>query len=214
MTMIKGVLGKKLGMTQIFLEGKAEAVTAVLAGPCVVAQVKTMEKDGYEAVKLAFGETKKTKSSQKGELKDVGSFRHLREVRTDNVKDISVGDRVDASIFKIGDVVKVSGISRGRGFTGVIKRHGFHGGPKTHGQSDRHRAPGSIGAGSSPGRVWKGTKMAGHMGNGKVTISNLKVTSVDSEKNLLILKGSIPGGSNGLIMIEKTKEKIDAISRA
>ena len=203
--MIKGLLGKKLGMTQTFKEdGRAEATTIVEAGPCTVVQVKTEDKEGYSAVKLGYGEDKKAKSSKEEGAEKVRGFRHLREIRVKSIKDITVGDKIDASLFKAGDIVDVTGISKGRGFAGVVKRHGFAGGPKTHGQSDRHRAPGSIGAGSSPGRVLKGTKMAGHMGCDKVTIAGLEVVGADPDKNLLMIKGAVPGFKNGLLIIRKS----------
>jgi len=203
--MIKGLIGKKLGMTQTFREdGRAEATTIVEAGPCTVVQVKTEDKEGYNAVKLGYGEAKKAKSLKEEDSEKTGSFRHLREIRVKSAKDISVGDKVDASLFKAGDFVDVTGISKGRGFAGVVKRHGFAGGPKTHGQSDRHRAPGSIGAGSSPGRVLKGTKMAGHMGCDKVTVAGLEVVGADPDKNILMIKGAVPGFKNGLLIIRKS----------
>ena len=198
-------MGKKLGMTQTFREdGRAEATTIVEAGPCIVVQVKTEDKEGYNAIQLGYGVAKKVKSPQKGHLKELGSFRYLKEIRVINTKDISVGDKVDVGLFKMGDMVDITGISKGRGFAGVVKRHGFAGGPKTHGQSDRHRAAGSIGAGSSPGRVLKGTKMAGHMGCDKVTVAKLEVIGADPEKNLLMIKGAVPGCRNGLLMIRKS----------
>jgi len=203
--MIKGLIGKKLGMTQTFREdGRAEATTIVEAGPCTVVQVKTEGKEGYNAVQLGFEVAKKLRSPQKGHLKELGSLRYLKEIRVKNTKDISVGDKIDVSLFKSGDIVDVTGISKGRGFAGVVKRHGFAGGPKTHGQSDRHRAAGSIGAGSSPGRVFKGKKMAGHMGCDKVTVTKLEVIGADTEKNLLMIKGAVPGCRNGLLMIRKS----------
>jgi large subunit ribosomal protein L3 len=203
--MIKGLIGKKLGMTQTFREdGRAEATTIVEAGPCIVVQVKTEDKEGYSAVQLGYGEAKRLKSPQKGHFKELGSFRYLKEIRVKNTKDISVGDKVDVGLFKMGDMVDITGISKGRGFAGVVKRHGFAGGPKTHGQSDRHRAPGSIGAGTSPGRVLKGTKMGGHMGCVKVTVAKLEVIGADPEKNILMIKGAVPGCRNGLLMIRKS----------
>jgi large subunit ribosomal protein L3 len=203
--MIKGIIGKKLGMSRVFLEnGRAEAATAIEAGPCVVVQIKTEAKEGYNAAQLGFGQAKRVKSPQKGHFKELGDFKYLREFRVADTKDISVGDRLTVELFKAGDLVEVSGISKGRGFAGTVKRHGFAGGPKTHGQSDRHRAPGSIGAGSSPGRVWKGTRMSGHMGNETVTVRHLEVLSADVEKNLLVLKGAVPGARNGLLIIRKS----------
>src|SRR3972149_9846947 len=163
--MIQGIVGRKLGMTQIFREnGKMEAVTAIEAGPCAVTQVKTGAKEGYDAVQLGFGESKRLNSAEKGHLKDLGKFRYLREFRVDTAGDVKVGDRIDVSLFKEGDRIDVVGISKGKGFAGGVKRHHFKGGPKTHGQSDRHRHPGAIGSTTTPGHVLKGLRMSGHMG--------------------------------------------------
>jgi len=151
--MIQGIIGRKLGMTQVFREnGKAEAVTVVSAGPCTVIQVRTEAKEGYNAAQLGFGEAKRLKSAQRGHLKGQGDFRYLREFRLADSEDVKVGDKVDVSLFKPGDLVNFTGVSKGKGFAGVVKRHGFAGGPKTHGQSDRHRAPGSIWRFSLPGQ--------------------------------------------------------------
>ena len=202
---IKGIIGRKLGMTQIFRDnGKAEAVTAIEAGPCTVTQVKTAAKEGYNAVQLGFGEVKRLNSPQRGHLKELEQFRYLREFRVADIEGVQVGDKVDVSLFKTGDLVDVSGVSKGKGFAGVVKRYHFAGGPKTHGQSDRHRAPGSIGAGTSPGRVLKGKRMPGHMGNRKVTVRHLEVFEADPARNLLLIKGAVSGGSNGLLLIEKS----------
>ncbi len=203
--MIQGILGKKLGMTQVFKEdGTFEPVTAIEAGPCAVVQVKDDAGEGYKAVQLGFGEAKRLKSPQKGHLKELGIFRYLRELRIEDVEGISVGDKVDVSVFKEGDIVDITGISKSKGFAGVVKRHGFAGGPKTHGQSDRHRHPGSIGASSSPGRVLKGTRMAGRMGGDRVTVQGLKVYKTDIGRNLLLVKGAVPGNKNGLLIIRKS----------
>ena len=202
---IKGIIGRKLGMTQIFRDnGKAEAVTAIEAGPCTVTQVKTAAKEGYNAVQLGFGEVKRLNSPQRGHLKELEQFKYLREFRVADIEGVQVGDKVDVSLFKTGDLVDVSGVSKGKGFAGVVKRYHFAGGPKTHGQSDRHRAPGSIGAGTSPGRVLKGKRMPGHMGNRKVTVRHLEVFEADPARNLLLIKGAVSGGSNGLLLIEKS----------
>ena len=202
--MIQGIIGKKLGMGQIFGDdGKVEALTAIEAGPCVVTQVKTTDKEGYNAAQLGFGESKRLNSPQKGHLKKLGQFRHLQEFRLADTKKIKVGDKIDVSLFKEGDLVNVTGVSKGKGFAGVVKRHHFAGGPKTHGQSDRHRAPGSIGATTSPGRVLKGMRMAGHMGNNRVTVSHLQVYKTDPERNLLLIRGAVPGAKNGLLLIKK-----------
>ncbi len=203
--MIQEIIGRKLGMTQIFRDnGKAEAVTVVEAGPCVVIQVKTEAKEGYNAAQLGFGRAKKLKSPQRGHLKELGDFKYLREFRLDDTEGIKVGDSVDVSLFQAGDLVDVTGVSKGKGFAGTVKRYGFAGGPKTHGQSDRHRAPGSIGAGSSPGRVFKGTRMSGHMGDERVTVRKLEVLKTDPERNLLLVKGAVPGAKNGLLLIGKS----------
>lgn len=205
--MAHGLLGKKLGMTQIFTEqGKAEAVTAVEAGPCTVLQVKTSDKEGYGAVQFGYGNAKRLKSSQKGQMKDMGSFRYQREFRIDDTSAVNVGDTFDVSQFAVGDLVDITGISKSKGYAGVVKRHGFSGGPKTHGQSDRLRAPGSIGASASPGRIWKGTRMAGHMGGDRVTVCGLEVVQTDPERNLLLVKGAVPGNKNGLLMIRKSRK--------
>ena len=203
---IEGIIGRKLGMTQIFRDnGKAEAVTAIEAGPCIVIQVKTVAKEGYNAVQLGFGETKRLKSPQRGHLKGLGQFRYLREFRVDNTETTQVGEQVDVSLFKAGDLVDITGVSKGKGFAGVVKRHHFAGGPKTHGQSDRHRHPGSIGATTSPGRVFKGMRMAGHMGSSRVTVRHLEVFEAEPTRNLLLVKGAVPGARNGLLLIRKSK---------
>lgn len=202
------ILGKKLGMTHIFQEdGLVTPVTAVEAGPCVVIQIKTTARDGYQAVQVGFGHAKKINSPLKGHLHGLGEFRYLKEFRVDNIEDYSVGQTIDTSIFGPGDYVDVIGVSKGKGFAGGVKRHHFSGGPKTHGQSDRHRAPGSIGSGTTPGRVYKGLKMAGHMGVDQVTVQNLKVVRSDSDKNLLLIKGAVPGPKNGFLVIRKAKKK-------
>jgi len=204
--MIQGIIGKKVGMTQVFLEnGEAVAVTAIEAGPCFVTQVKTQDKDGYNAVQLGFGETKRLTSPQKGHLRGIERVRYLHELRTTEVTSVKRGDKVDVGFLTLGDLVNIRGVSKGRGFAGVVKRHHFAGGPKTHGQSDRHRAPGSIGATTFPGRVLKGKRMAGHMGNNKVTERNLEVIEVDTNRNLLLVKGAAPGAKEGLLIIEKVE---------
>ncbi|MFC1873546.1 50S ribosomal protein L3 [Chloroflexota bacterium] len=203
--MIMGIIGKKLGMTQVFRDdGRVEAVTAIEAGPCTVIQIKTVAKEGYNAVQLGFGEAKRLNSPQKGHLKDMGQLKHLWELRMDDTEGIEVGEKIDVSLFKAGDIIDVTGVSKGKGFAGTIKRHNFRGGPKTHGQSDRHRAPGSIGSTTSPGRVLKGMKMAGRMGNDQVTLRNLEVFEADPTRNLLLVRGAVPGGNNGLLIIKKT----------
>ena len=211
--MVQGIIGKKMGMGQVFAEsGEAEAVTAIEAGPCVVIQIKTEAKEGYSAAQLGFGQAKKPAASRKGkgkgrDKKETVRFKYLREFRLAEGDEVKVGDQVDAGLFKEGDLVNVTGVSKGKGFAGVVKRHGFAGGPKTHGQSDRHRAPGSIGATTSPGRVLKGTRMAGHMGTDRVTVTKLKIYKADPERNLLLVKGAVPGARNGLLLIEKREGK-------
>ena len=206
MEKIPGILGKKLGMSQVFSEdGQVIPVTAIQAGPCVVTQVKTRENDGYSAVQLGFGEAKRLNKPLRGHLKNLGSFKYLREVRVDDPSDIKLGNVVNVSIFQPGEKVLVTGTSKGKGFAGVVKRYGFAGGPKSHGQSDRHRAPGSIGAGTDPGRVIKGLRMAGHLGSRRVTVRNLEVVKADPEANLLLVKGAIPGARNSLLLIRKAK---------
>ncbi len=203
---IEGILGRKLGMAQIFHEdGTAVPVTVIEAGPCTVVQVKTEENDGYSAVQLGFSTRKRVNSPQKGHMKGLGQFRYLREFRVDDISEWEVGKKVGCEIFQEGDLVDVSGASIGRGFTGVMKRHGFHGGPRTHGQSDRARAPGSIGAGTDPGRVVKGKKMAGHMGTGQVTVKNLEVVQSDPSRNVLMVKGSVPGNEDMLLRVRRSK---------
>ena len=206
MTM-KGIIGKKIGTTQVFREtGEAVSVTAIQAGPCTVTQVKTLEKDGYAAIQVGYQQVRKRNKPDSGHLKQTGKlFRYLREFKTDSVNDTDVGQDFDVGIFQLGDIVDAVGLSKGRGFAGGVKRHGFRGGPKTHGQSDRHRAPGSIGAGSSPGRVIKGLRMAGRMGNARVSARNLEVMGTDTSKNLLLLRGSVPGAQNSLVIIQKTR---------
>jgi large subunit ribosomal protein L3 len=203
--MIKEIIGRKVGMTQFFRDnGNAEGVTVVEAGPCVVVQLKTEATDGYNAAQLGFGKAKKLTGAEKGHLKDLGEFRYLRESRLDDASGIKVGDSIDVSLFQPGDKVNITGITKGKGYAGVVKRHGFHGGPKTHGQSDRHRAPGSIGSTTTPGRVLKGRRMAGRMGNDKLTARNLEVIQADKEKNILIIRGAVPGAKNGIVIIGKS----------
>jgi len=205
--MIQGIIGRKLGMTQIFKDnGEAKAVTAIEAGPCTVIQVKTRNKEGYNAVQLGFGQAKRLKSPQRGHLKGLGQFKYLREARVAEGEKVEVGQKIDVSIFKAGDLVDITGTSIGKGFAGVVKRHHFKGGPKTHGQSDRHRAPGSLGP-DIPDRVIKGMKMAGHMGMRTVTVRNLEVVQADPARNLLLVKGAAPGADNGLLIIKKSRKR-------
>ena len=205
--MVAGIIGRKLGMTQLFRDdGKMEAVTAVEAGPCTVIQVKTSDKDGYNAVQIGFGEAKRLKSPELGHLKELGKFRYLREFRVDDKETAKVGDKLDVSQFKVGDMVDVTGVSKSKGYAGVVKRHGFAGGPKTHGQSDRLRHPGAIGSTTYPGRVWKGLRMSGHMGGDQITVRGLEVRGADAERNLLLVKGALPGSKKGLLLIRKSGE--------
>ncbi len=201
--MLQGILGKKIGMTQLFREGQEVVVTAIEAGPCVITQVKTDEKDGYNAVQLGFGNAKRLDSPQKGHLKKLGQFKYLREFPVEDIKAVKTGQKIDVSMFKAGDMVDISGTSKGKGFAGGVKRYHFRGGPKTHGQSDRQRAPGSVGSTTSPGRVFKGLRMAGHMGNRKVTQPHLKVVEINPERHILLIKGAVPGPKNGLLLINK-----------
>lgn len=205
----EGIIGRKLGMTQIFDEnGRLKAVTAVAAGPCFVTQIKTVEKDGYHAVQLGYGEARKLNSPEKGHLKAAGKrLRHLMEIRVDAPSSLKVGQALDAGLFKKGDRVDVIGISKGKGFAGGVKRYHFRGGAKTHGQSDRHRAPGSVGGTTTPAKVWKGTRMAGHMGNERVTALNLEVAQTDAGRNIVLLKGAVPGAEDGIVLIRKSIKK-------
>ena len=206
--MIKGLLGKKVGVTQVFTkDGTIEAVTAIEAGPCTVTQVKTAAKEGYNAVQLGFGQAKRLNAPEKGHLGKLGLFKYLREFRVDDKPDVEVGHRVDVTLFQPGDRVDVIGLSKGRGFAGVVKRYHFAGGPKTHGQSDRHRAPGAIGSGTTPGHILKGLRMAGHMGYQRVTVKRLEVVKADPDRNLLLVKGAVPGAKNGLLEIKKSQKQ-------
>jgi large subunit ribosomal protein L3 len=201
---IEGLIGKKLGMTQVYSEaGKASPVTVIEAGPCTVIQVKAKDTDGYTAAQLGFGQAKKLTSPERGHLQNLGQFKHLREFRLEKVEGVKPGDKLDVNQFKAGDLVDVSGISKGKGFAGVVKRHHFQGGPKTHGQSDRNRAPGAIGSTTAPGHVWKNLKMGGHMGDSKVKARKLTVVSIDPARNLLMVRGAVPGAKNGLVIVKK-----------
>ena len=202
--MIEGILGKKIGMSQYFREdGRVVPVTVIQAGPCTVTQVKTAEKDGYQAVQLGFQDVRRLNKPLRGHLKQNGLFRYLREVPASSLEGVEVGQKMDVGICQEWGSVDVTGVSKGRGFQGTVKRHGFAGGPRTHGQSDRHRAPGSIGGGTDPGRVLKGKRMAGHMGSDRVTVLNLEVVQADPEKNILLVKGAVPGAPNSLFIIRK-----------
>jgi large subunit ribosomal protein L3 len=205
---MRGLIGRKIGMSQIFTEsGKVVPVTLLEVGPCVVTQVKTKQKDGYDAIQLGFGAVKEKHTTKPlaGHFKKVGV--ELKKILAEFVIiqgfDYELGQQFTVSIFKPGDFVDVTGQSKGKGFAGVIKRHNFKRQPETHGQKNTLRHPGSIGQASDPARVFKGMRMGGHMGNEKVTVKNLEVFSVDSDKNQMMVKGAIPGASNGIVYIVK-----------
>ncbi len=200
-----GLLGRKIGMTTVYDDsGRANAVTMVEVGPCVVTQVKTEQRDGYQAVQVGFIRSSKTNMPLRGHFERAGgSYQHVQEFKVSDLGEFEVGQEIRANVFSTGDAIKVTGTSKGKGFQGGVKRHGFAGGPKTHGQSDRHRAPGSVGAGTFPGRVWPGTRMAGHMGDRRVTTRGLSVTGVNATENYILVKGSVPGARNSIVRIEK-----------
>ena len=202
--MLRGFLGKKIGMSQIFRDnGESVPVTVIQAGPCAVTQIKSEETDGYNAVQLGFGSTKSLNKPERGHLKNSDPVKHLREVKADNLQDYSIGQQISVDIFDVGEKIDIIGTTKGKGFAGTMKRHGFGGGPRTHGQSDRGRAPGSIGGGTTPGKVYKGLKMSGHMGNEQVTVKNLEIVQIDQDRNLLVVKGGVPGAPNGLLVIRR-----------
>ena len=208
--MLKGLIGKKIGMTQIFDEqGVAHPVTIIEAGPCYVTQVRNPEKEGYAAIQLGFSEIhpKKLSSGEKGHLtaNNLPPMKFLREFRSKEAA--SVGDKLTVEVFTVGERIDVIGTSKGKGFAGGVKRHHFAGGKKTHGQSDRHRAPGSRGSGTTPGRVLKGARSAGHMGSDRVTTQALKIVMVDAERNLLGVHGAVPGGKGGLVVIKEARKQ-------
>jgi large subunit ribosomal protein L3 len=201
----KGIVGEKVGMTQIFVETRAVPVTVIKAGPCVVAQVRTQRTDGYDAVQLAFGDVRArdvTKPLQ-GHFEKAGvdAGRYLVELRTDDAGTYEVGQQVTVDTFAPGDIVDVVGVSKGKGFSGVMKRHGFAGLRSSHGVKGKHRSPGSIGACATPSRVFKGKRMAGQFGNQRVTMLNLEVVQSDPERHLLLVKGAVPGPNGGLVMV-------------
>jgi large subunit ribosomal protein L3 len=211
---MKGILGRKVGMTQLLTaNGEVVPVTVIEAGPCYVTQIKTPETDGYSAVQLGFGETrtKRLSKGQIGHLRRKGLnlpvVRKLREFRTKDLEGIEVGQKLQADVFTTGDSVDVRGTSKGRGFQGGVKRYNFRGGPRTHGQSDRLRAPGASSSGTTPGRIYKGKHMAGHMGAAQVTVSNLHVVLVDAERNLLAVRGAVPGAKGGLLLITQARKQ-------
>ena len=204
MAEVKGIIGRKIGMTQVFDEdGHAVPVTLVEAGPCRVAQVKTTESDGYSAIQLAFGTPKRTNKPLAGHYAKAGvdPGRHLVELRLDDVGDYSPGTEIKADVFEAGETVDVVGVTTGKGFAGPMKRHNFKGLSATHGTQRKHRSPGAIGACATPARVFKGTRMAGHLGNRRVTTLNLRVIKADAERNLLLIRGAVPGPRGGLVMV-------------
>ena len=211
---MKGMIGKKVGMTQVFDDkGTVVPVTVIQAGPCYVTQIRNVKRDGYVAVQLGYGETK-PKRLTKGQLghlqrSDLPALRHLREFRLAERGELAVeeGQEIKVDVFERGELVDVIGTSKGRGHAGTIKRHGFARGPKTHGQSDRMRSPGSIGMCATPGRTLKGKKMAGRMGNDRVTVQNLPLVVVDAENNLLAVKGSVPGAKGSIVMIRPAMKR-------
>lgn len=205
--MLNSILAQKQKMNQTFVEDTRVPVTWIKVGPCLVTQIKNLAKDGYWAVQLGFGtrKAKNTPKSLQGHLKKIQNYpRYLREIRSDKELEVKVGDQIKVSeIFKKGDLVEVQGTSKGKGFAGVVKRWHFAGGPKTHGQSDRQRAPGAIGQGTTPGRVHKGKKMAGRLGQQKVTIKNLIIVDINEEKNEMALSGPVPGSTGDLLIVKK-----------
>jgi len=209
---MKGLLGKKVGMTQIFDDaGSAIPVTLIEAGPCYVTQIRQQKRDGYIAVQLGFGEAKPARLSggQLGHLKinDLPPLRYLRELRVKNAEGLQEGDKLTADVFEVGDNVDIIGTTKGKGFAGAMKRHGFGGGPITHGQSDRQRAPGSHGACATPGRVFKGSRGPGHMGSVRVTSQNVGVVLVDPERNLVGVRGSVPGPRGGVVVLKEARKQ-------
>ena len=204
MAEVKGILGRKIGMTQVFDEaGRAVPVTVVEAGPCRVAQVKTPETDGYTAIQLSFGAAKRTTKPLAGHLAKAGidGARHLVELRLEELGDYSPGTEIKADVFEPGELVDVIGVTKGKGFAGSMKRHNFKGLSSSHGTERKHRSPGSVGACATPARVFKGTRMSGHMGHRRVTTLNLKVIKADPQRNLLLLMGAVPGPKGGLVMV-------------
>jgi large subunit ribosomal protein L3 len=209
---MKGLIGKKVGMAQIFdTAGRMVPVTLIEAGPCFVAQIRTMEQNGYSAVQLGFEEIKSKRMSagERGHLQQASlpPLKYLREFRMDPEETLKPGDRITVDVFTVGERIDVVGISKGKGFQGGMKRHGFRGGPMTHGQSDRQRAPGSIGSTTTPGRVYKGKLMAGHMGSDRITSASMKIALVDAERNLLGVTGSVPGGRGSVVIIRESRKQ-------
>ena len=212
---VKGLLGTKLGMTQTWDDNNVVVpVTVIQAGPCVVTQVRSPEKDGYSAVQLGFGAIKPTKVTKPAaghfDAAGVTPRKHLVELRTADASEYTLGQELNADVFAAADVVDVTGVSKGKGTAGVMKRHGFHGLRASHGVHRKHRSPGSIGGCATPGRVFKGLRMAGRMGNNKVTVQNLKIHAVDAERGLLLVRGAIPGNNGSLVVVRSAAKKGDA----
>jgi large subunit ribosomal protein L3 len=202
-----GVIGRKVGMTSIFTpEGESIPVSVVEIQPNTVTALRTPERDGYSAVQIGAGNAKSLTKPRKGQLKDLPPVKDAREFRLDDVSDYELGQKLDISLFEEGEIVDVTGVSKGKGFAGTVKRHGFRRGPETHG-SDSHRQPGSIGAGTYPGKVFKGTSMAGRMGNDRITVKKMTIFRTDAERNLLLIKGPVPGARNAMVVVRKTKAK-------
>ena len=207
MAEMKGILGRKIGMTQVFDDaGRAIPVTVVEAGPCWIAQIKRPETDGYSAVQLAFGRAKRVNKPAAGHLAkaDLDNARHLVELRVNDTAEYSLGTEIKADLFESGETVDVVGVTKGKGFAGAMKRHNFAGLSATHGTQAKHRSPGSIGACATPARVFKGMRMAGHMGHVRVTTLNLEVIKADPERNVLLIKGAVPGPKGGLVMVRSS----------
>ena len=208
---VKGILGAKLGMTQVWDNNKVVPVTVVQAGPCVVTQVRTDDKDGYSAVQLAYGaiDPRKVNKPESGHFAKAGVSprRHTVELRTTDAGEYALGQEVTVEAFEPGTAIDVTGKTKGKGYAGVMKRHGFHGLKSSHGVERKHRSPGSIGACATPGRVFRGTRMAGRMGNKRFTVQNLTVQAVDTENNLLLVKGAVPGPKGALILVRSAAKK-------
>jgi large subunit ribosomal protein L3 len=204
MAEVKGILGRKIGMTQIFDDnGRAVPVTVVEAGPCHIAQIKRPDKDGYSAIQMSFGRPRKTNKPKEGHFKKAGvdAGRYVVELRLDDSGEYELGAEIKADVFEVGESVDVIGVTKGKGFAGGMKRHNFSGLSASHGTQRKHRSPGSVGAAATPSRVFKGTRMAGQLGNVRVTTLNLKVIKVDLERNLLLIRGAVPGPKGGLVMV-------------
>ncbi len=206
--MPEGLLGRKVGMAQFFVEnGERVPVTVLQVGPCFVTQIKTEEKDGYTALQLGFEEGKHLIKPARGHLKNLPPLKHLAEVRTGNVAQYELGQKLSVGMFATGTLVDVAGVSKGKGHAGVVKRYHFKGGPVTHGQSDRLRRGGASGATTTPGRVLKGMRMAGQLGNKHATVLNIEVVQVDAERNLLLVKGTVPGANGALVFVRKARKE-------